>query len=116
MVAPVTTRRVASAVSRLLLSYQSDDAYTAGVLLMVGLPANPLWLAVIAAVGVVLLILMPAWHPSAATGPQPAATVEPALTRLQVQQPGHDTPCWVSGDLVGDANPADVRRARCQEP
>lgn len=80
------------------------------------MPAKPLWLGVIAAVGVLLVILMASWRPNTATGPQPAATIEPSLTRLRVQPPGDATTCWVSGDLVGDANPADVLRARCQEP
>ena len=80
------------------------------------MPAKPLWLAAIAAVGVLLVILMTSWRPSAATAPAPAATVEPSLTRLSVQQPGDASTCWVSGDLVGEANPVDVHRARCATP
>jgi hypothetical protein len=29
------------------------------------------------------------------------------------QRETHGQDCWITGDLVGDANPADIRRALC---
>jgi hypothetical protein len=40
----------------------------------------------------------------AAPAPEPTAMTAPALT----------TTCWVTGDVVGDANPAVIRTSLCQ--
>ena len=70
------------------------------------------WIGV-AAAGVLLT--------AAFTAP-PKAGVQPAAERLSersvsaplVAQPRiHAADCWITGDLVGDANPADVQRALC---
>jgi len=58
----------------------------------------------------------------AAFGAQPNASTQPAAEssaerRVSVSSvarlPGHTTDCWIAGDLVGDANPADIQRALC---
>jgi len=51
--------------------------------------------------------------PQSATSSVSRADVPPAL--IVEATPTHVPACWVTGDLVGDANPAAVDRALCGE-
>ena len=67
----------------------------------------------VAATGVLLSVTLTA---------QPDAGIHPAAERshgrsvsapLVEQLPVHATDCWITGDLVGDANPAAIQRVLC---
>ncbi|MBV9327715.1 MAG: FAD-dependent oxidoreductase [Chloroflexi bacterium] len=81
------------------------------------IPAEPLrrragksWAAGLVAVAVLLAI---ACSLAAASVAEPTSTVEPASVSAVTPVPLATPECWVSGDLVGDANPAEVRAAVC---
>ena len=71
------------------------------------------WLALLGAVAILLTVgTRLAATPVEESAPAARSVSVAAVTPRPSARPG----CWVSGDLVGDANPARVRASLCRAP